>query len=298
MKYLPLICVIVIGFLMIAGCTETALPRDKTVVIGVMPFNEQYILGEMIGLVLEEEGYKTKIASGMNNAVLYEAVKTGQVDIYVDYTSSIYYQLPDPKPIDHWNPNQVYAIVDEGLDTEGIDLLGRVGFRNDNIIIVSSSWAQARNITNLSSLSSYAGEMVFGSDLVFHAAEKDGLPHMEEVYGFKFKEVVPMDPALTFPALQSGKVDAIVAYSTDSRIELFNLTPLEDDRFALPPYHAIILVNSARAEDPEFVAALSPLVDAIDAETMRAMNIQFDVDKQDPRDIARDYLREAHSTRP
>jgi glycine betaine/choline ABC-type transport system substrate-binding protein len=38
----------------------------------------------------------------MNNAALYEAAKTGQVDIYVDYTSSIYYQLPDPQPIDRW----------------------------------------------------------------------------------------------------------------------------------------------------------------------------------------------------
>jgi osmoprotectant transport system substrate-binding protein len=93
-------------------------------------------------------------------------------------------------------------------------------------------------------------------------------------------------------------VDAIVAYSTDSRIELFNLTPLEDDLFALPPYHAIILVNNARAEDPEFVAALSPLIDAIDADAMRAMNIQFDVDKRDPQDIARGYLREARSAKP
>ncbi len=48
------------------------------------------------------KGYNTKIASGMNNAALYEAAKTGQVDIYVDYTSSIYYQLPDPQPIDRW----------------------------------------------------------------------------------------------------------------------------------------------------------------------------------------------------
>ena len=75
---------------------------------------------------------------------------------------------------------------------------------------------------------------------------------------------------------------------------LHNLTPLEDDLFALPPYHAIILVNNARAKDPEFIAALSPLTDAIDDDAMRAMNIQFDVDKRDPQDIARDYLREAH----
>ena len=99
-----------------------------------------------------------------------------------------------------------------------------------------------------------------------------------------------MDPSLTFIALQSGKVDAIVAYSTDSRISLFNLTPLHDDLYAMPPYHAILLVNGERAKDGKLLAALSPLIDGIDAATMRELNSRFDVDKEDPKLIARDYL--------
>ena len=48
--------------------------------------------GEMTALLLEKGGYPTEIRSGMNNAALYEAVKSGQVDLYIDYTSSVYYQ--------------------------------------------------------------------------------------------------------------------------------------------------------------------------------------------------------------
>lgn len=290
MRSVAVLCGLIVLAFMVAGCTQVSQPGPKSVVIGVMPFNEQYILGEIVALLLEKEGYPTEIRSGMNNAALYEAVKAGQIDIYVDYTSSVYYQIPDRPAVDRWDPAEVYAIVQDGLDRDGILLAGQLGFRNDNMIVVPSSWAAERNVRTISDLAPYAKDMVFGSDLVFHAAEEDGLPHVEKVYDFTFGEVRSMDPSLTFLALQSGSVDAIVAYTTDSRITLFNLTALDDDRYAMAPYHAILLVNGKRAEDRKIINSLSPLIDAIDSDTMRRLNSRFDVDKEDPKVIAREYL--------
>jgi len=289
-RYVAVLCGIIVFSLIVAGCSQVNPSGSKTVVIGVMPFNEQYIIGEMMALLLEKEGYSTKIQSGMNNAALYEAVKSGQVDMYVDYTSSVYYQLPDREPVDRWDPEEVYSIVEKGLARDGIYLAGQLGFRNDNMIVVPSGWAADRNVSTISDLAPYAKDMVFGSDLVFHAAVEDGLPNVEKVYNFSFGEVRPMDPALTFVALRSGNVDAIVAYTTDSRITLFDLTALEDDQYAMPPYHAILLVNGERAEDEKIRAALSPLIDGIDSATMRQLNSRFDIDKEDPETIAREYL--------
>jgi len=289
-RYVAVICGLIVLSLIVAGCSQVNPSGSKTVVIGVMPFNEQYIIGEMMALILEKEGYSTKIQSGMNNAALYKAVKSGQIDMYVDYTSSVYYQLPDRQPVDRWAPEEMYSIVEKGLDRDGIHLAGQFGFRNDNMIVVPSAWAAERNVSTISDLAPYAKNMVFGSDLVFHAAVEDGLPHVEKVYNFSFGEVRPMDPSLTFVALQSGNVDAIVAYTTDSRITLFNLTALEDDQYAMPPYHAILLVNRGRAEDQKIRAALSPLIDGIDSATMRQLNSRFDIDKEDPEKIAREYL--------
>jgi osmoprotectant transport system substrate-binding protein len=289
-RYLAVICGLIVFSLIVAGCSQVNPSGSKTVVIGVMPFNEQYIIGEMMALLLEKEGYSTEIQSGMNNAALYEAVKSGQVDMYVDYTGSVYYQLPDRQPVDRWAPGELYSIVEKGLARDGIFLAGQLGFRNDNMIVVPSAWAAERNVSTISDLAPYAKDMVFGSDLVFHAAEEDGLPHVEKVYNFSFGEVRPMDPSLTFVALQSGNVDATVAYTTDSRITLFNLTALEDDQYAMPPYHAILLVNGKRAEDQKIRAALSPLIDRIDSATMRQLNSRFDIDKEDPETIAREYL--------
>ena len=132
MRYVAVICGLIVFTLIVAGCSQVNPSGSKTVVIGVMPFNEQYIIGEMMALLLEKEGYSTEIQSGMNNAALYEAVKSGQVDMYVDYTSSVYYQLPDREPVDRWAPDEMYSIVEKGLARDGILLAGQLGFRNDH----------------------------------------------------------------------------------------------------------------------------------------------------------------------
>ncbi|MDG6250330.1 glycine betaine ABC transporter substrate-binding protein, partial [Methanocalculus sp.] len=75
----------------LAGCMGSdGTGKEETIVIGGKPFNEQYILANMIALLLEEEGYQTDIRSGMNDATLFEGIKRGQVDVYVEYTGTAY----------------------------------------------------------------------------------------------------------------------------------------------------------------------------------------------------------------
>ncbi|MDI9633474.1 MAG: glycine betaine ABC transporter substrate-binding protein [Methanolinea sp.] len=81
-------CILVAYALASAGCTVTSTAPPRTIVIGVMLFNGQYILGEMVALLLKQEDNETEVRSGMNNAGLYEATKAGIVDAYVDYTSA------------------------------------------------------------------------------------------------------------------------------------------------------------------------------------------------------------------
>lgn len=288
--------VLIIGAVFLAGCTQqapgTAGPAiNQKVVIGAMPFNEQYILSEMLALLLEKEGYTVEVKSGLQNTILYEGVRSGDIDVYVEYTSAALYLIPQQPEMNSFDPAAVYEAVQNGTQKDGIILAGRTGFRNDNQIAVPAGWAAARNVTRLSDLAPYAGTIVFGSDLVFHEA-KDGLPLLEKTYGFRFKDVKSMDPALMFESIRTGNVDAIVTYTTDTRIDLFNLTVLEDDRGGLPPYEAIYLVSKNRAGDTRFSGVIGKLAGRIDSAAMRKMNAAFDRDKKDAREIAREYLQE------
>ncbi|KAF5063861.1 Osmoprotectant-binding protein OsmX [anaerobic digester metagenome] len=290
------ICAVIILLgvsLLVAGCLQSAgdsgTHSSKSVVIGAMPFNEQYILSEMLAILLEQEGFDVEVRSGLQNSVLYEGVKGGQVDAYVEYTSAALFLVPNGTKPDSFNTDAVFEAVRRGTEADGVMLVGRTGFRNDNQVAVPSAWAAARNVTRLSDLAPYAAEMTFGSDLVFADAE-DGLPLLEATYGYRFGDVRRMDPALTFEAIRTGQVDAIVTYTTDGRIDLFNLTVLEDDRGGLPPYEAMLLVTSSRANDPRFTMAVGKLVGAITSEDMRRMNAAFDSEKRDAQEIAREFL--------
>lgn len=288
--------VILIVFCTFSGCSETAGnpeitgPEETgTIVIGGKPFNEQYILAEMLALLLEDKGYATEIKSGMNDITLYEGIKKDQVDVYVEYTGTAYSQLLKLPPLESWEPDVVYTEVVSGLANDGITVLCRLGFRDDYTIAVRKDWANDNNVRTIEDLASYAGDMVFGSDLVFHERE-DGLPRITEVYGISFKDVKPMSPTLVYEAIANEQVDAIPPYTTDSRVDLYDLQTLGDPKAALPPYETMIVMRDDLAEVDAITETLLVLEDRIDTETMRRLNAEFDIDKRDARAIALDYL--------
>jgi osmoprotectant transport system permease protein len=102
-----------------------------------------------------------------------------------------------------------------------------------------------------------------------------------------------------YQAVASGEVDVISAFSTDGRIAAFDIALLEDDRGAIPPYDAIVLVGPrVTREHPEALSALASLAGAIDAETMRRMNLSVDRDGRFPADVAREFLAGRPSREP
>jgi osmoprotectant transport system permease protein len=102
-----------------------------------------------------------------------------------------------------------------------------------------------------------------------------------------------MDSSLMYQAAAQGDVDVISAFSTDGRIAAFDLRVLEDDRGAIPPYDAVILVSPRTLRERlDVVAALRDLAGRIDAERMRLMNMAVDAEGRAPVRVAEDFLRQ------
>jgi osmoprotectant transport system permease protein len=112
------------------------------------------------------------------------------------------------------------------------------------------------------------------------------------VYGLAFAAERSMDSSLMYQAVSQREVDVITAFSTDGRIAAQGITLLADDRGAIPPYDAIVLVGARLArEQPDAVAALAGLAGAIDADRMRRMNLAVDQGGRSPAEVAREFLR-------
>ncbi|OPY21733.1 MAG: Substrate binding domain of ABC-type glycine betaine transport system [Methanomethylovorans sp. PtaU1.Bin093] len=285
--------VLVIVFALVAsGCSEKTTDEKPTVVIGSKLFQESYILAHMAAIMLEDAGYKTDVIEGLGGTfVNYEALKKDDINTYVEYTGTAYSQILKEPPLEVWDPEVVYTETEKGLkETDKILIVSSPGFEDAYAIAVKEDWAEANNVTKISDLKEYASQMTIGTDPEF-ATREDGLPRIKDVYAIEFKDYKQAVATVMYEAIRIDDVDAISAYTTDTRNEVFNLRVLEDDKNALPPYDAIyIMTEEFATNNPDAVEALKKLDGRIDTDTMRSLNYKFDVDKMEPRDIAREFL--------
>jgi osmoprotectant transport system substrate-binding protein len=247
----------------------------------------------MIALLLEDKGYKAEVREGLGGTLInYETLKQDQIHVYVEYTGTAYNVILKLAPPEKWDPNKIFEDVEKDLlERDNVLVAVKLGFRDDYAIAVRADWAEEHGVERISDLAGYADKMVFGSDPEF-ASRPDGLPQIEKIYGFKFGEIKQMEPTLMYEAIKNKQVDAIPAYTTDARVDLFNLKILEDDKEALPPYDAVIIVKKDFADRTGIVEVLKKLEGKIDTDTMRKLNYLYDVEKKDAKEIARQFLME------
>lgn len=292
MKKSVMMVLVIVVALLAGGCAEKAPAEKPTVVIGSKPFQESYILAHMAALMLEDAGYEANVIEGLGGTfVNYEALKKDEINTYVEYTGTAYSQILKKPPLEMWDPEVIYNEAEKGLmETDKIVVVSTPGFEDAYAIAVKEDWAEANNVTKISDLNKYASQMTIGTDPEF-ATREDGLPRIKDVYGIEFKDYKQAVATVMYEAIRIDDVDAISAYTTDTRNEVFKLRVLEDDQNALPPYDAIYIMTEEFATDnPDAVEALKKLDGRIDTDTMRSLNYKFDVEKMEPRDIAREFL--------
>ncbi|HET6872477.1 MAG TPA: glycine betaine ABC transporter substrate-binding protein, partial [Sporolactobacillaceae bacterium] len=94
--------------------------------------------------------------------------------------------------------------------------------------------------------------------------------------------------------LKNGNVDVIDAYSTDGRIPAFNLQVLQDDKHYFPPYYAApVIRKSVLQKHPELKKVINSLAGKIDDAEMQKLNAEVDLEKKEPKDVAREFLKQS-----
>ncbi|ASK88375.1 ABC transporter permease/substrate-binding protein [Sphingorhabdus sp. SMR4y] len=287
------------GMAMIAaGLLVATLPlmiaRVNIVVIGAKGFSEQYILARLIGSRLEESGYTVRYRDGLGSAVVYQALSQGDVDVYVDYSGTIWtnqMQRSDNQP----KSAMLETIAQWTSASHGVKMLGALGFENTYAFAVRPEDARTKALRSLDDLARVSSDFNFGTDVEF--LERPEWQMVRDVYPIRFKDARSFSPTFMYPALASGEVDVISAFSSDGRIAANGFVVLDDPKGAVPSYEAVLLLAPERGEDDKFVAALKPLIGAITVENMREANYMVDrnEDKKTPRQAARwldDELRE------
>ena len=265
---------------------------EPHVVIGCKTFTEQYILSEILARqVTAETGLRTTVIQSLGSTVAFDALRSGDLDVYVDYSGTIWATILRRESTLE-NRGEVLGEVGRTLASDyGVRMVGPLGFENTYALAMRAADVRRLGLERISDLIPHAARLVFGGDYEFF-----GRPEwvsLRDRYGFTFAGQRTMDPSLMYQAVAQGDVDVISAFSTDGRIAAMDLTVLEDDRSAIPPYDAVMLVSERLTrERPEVVAALEALVGTIDADAMRAMNLAVDAAGRTPASVAEEFLDE------
>jgi len=264
--------------------------EETTVRIGGKNFTEQYILTRILGRsITAATGRPARLIESLGSTVAFDALRRDQIDVYVDYSGTLWTTVLERAD----KPESRAAVIEDirlGLQPFGVELVATLGFENAYALAMPRPQAERLHIRRVSELLPHAQAMTLGSDYEFF--QRPEWTSLKQTYNLTFRELRSMDPALMYEAVRSGGVQVISAFSTDGRIASYDLRVLDDDRGAIPPYDAIILVSARFSRNnPDVINTLRSLAGRIDAARMRSMNASVDEKGLSPGEAADAFLQ-------
>jgi osmoprotectant transport system permease protein len=235
----------------------------KPVVIGSKKFTESYVLGEIAKRCLSDAGISVEHRQGMGGTIiLWEALRSGQIDIYPEYTGTITQEILKR------SDTLTFEQIANELGKAGIGMTEPLGFNNTYALVMLRSRAEKLGLHTISDLKNHP-ELKFGLTHEF-LDRQDGWRPLTEHYQFNPQNVAGIDHALGYAALIKGSIDVKDAYSTDAKISENDLIVLEDDRQFFPQYQAVFLFRFALPEAA--ISALRKLEGTVDEAKMVRLN--------------------------
>lgn len=279
--------------LILSSCSSIGV-GEKRISVGGKNFTEQYILSEMTAFLLEDEGFKVKQMNNLGSTVVRKALENNQVDLMWEYTGTALITYMGQNPIA--DPDKTFEKVKDLDAKNNIHWMNMSKVNNTYALAMTKEKADELDIHSISDLGDYISahpdELTIASDAEF-ANRKDGLPGVEEKYGFDFgaQNIKQMDIGLTQRALDKGQVDVSVAFETDATIRAYGLVTLEDDKQFFPPYRAAVSVNKeALKKYPEVEEITGRLAEKLDSEIMRELNYKVDIEGNSVSVVAYEWL--------
>lgn len=268
----------------------------KTFTVSGKDFDEQLVLCEMTVAVLQSAGatVNPKCNLGGTQAVR-NALLSGQVDMYWDYTGTAQVTFLGGKPIQDAD-QQYQAVKTADLAKNNIEWLAPTKFNNTYAMAILDSKAQELGITTDSDLAAYynkggTGPMCVESEWL---NRDDGLPGFLKTYGFKLPSGQPkvLDTGAIYQA--TANPDTCLfgeVFTTDGRIPALKLRVLTDDKTYQPLYNAALTVRKPVFDaNPGLADLFAPISAALTDQEMLRLNGQKSSDNVPERKVARDWL--------
>ena len=267
----------------IALVLSAAACDARPLIVGSKRFTESYVLGEVLRETLAAQGIEAEHRQGLGNTgVLEQALASGAVDLYPEYTGTIVRELLKRT---EGPANPTLAELNAWLAPRGLKAAVPLGFNNTYALAMLESRAAELGVSSISDLTrAPAQPLRLGLSHEF-LERADGWPALQRAYKLPQPAGSGLDHGLAYEAIRAGKVDLIDIYATDAKVGRYALRVLRDDLAFFPKYDAVLLMRAA--VDPRPLARLEG---RIDAAAMIAMNAAVELDGQSFTQVAKRFV--------
>jgi osmoprotectant transport system substrate-binding protein len=274
-----------------AGSQPAPAQKNVTVRLASNDFTEQLILGDIYKQALEKAGYTVDYKAKLGTReVVAPALESGQIDMYVEYAGSALQILAKKTGVS--DEQQIYNDLKAFYATKGITPLEQTPMSDQNAFAITQETKQKYNITTMSDLAKVADQLTVGGPP--ECEERvTCLKGVQDTYQTKFKGFKPIGQgALKYQALLKGDIQVALAFTTDGIISKENLYVVQDDKGVFPPDHAVPVVRDdfLSKAGPDFTTLVNKVSAAITTEDITRLNAQVDLDRQDPDEVATQWL--------
>jgi len=290
-RFQPVFTLLLIFVMLTGGVLTGCSTQKEPIVVGAKFFTEQDILASMLILLIEEHTNLEPVPrTNMSSHVIFAAVTTGAIDVYVDYTGTIFGSYLNRT--ETLSAHEVFIESSRELKEQyDLRLLDPLGFNNTFCLAVRPETAAQFNLRTFSDLALVSQDLIFGgsAEILYRT---DGLPNLKRLYDMSFKAEMEFADEARYEAIAADVVQVTEAFSTDGSLMAHDLVVLEDDKHYFPPYEGVVVIRGEIADKhPELVEVLRRLSGMISDSSMRNLNYRVDVLDEDPMEVARDFLR-------
>ncbi len=256
-----------------------------SIVVGGADFSESTLLAEIYAGALKAKGIdaSTKLNIGSREVYL-RALEDNSIQVFPEYTGAL--ALFYDKSYDGTDADEVYAHVQEVIPDQ-FTVLDKSAAEDNDSINVTKETADTYSLTTIGDLKAVAGDLTLAAPPEFKERPQ-GIPGLENTYGVTFGKFRPLSGQAVVQALKNGQADAANIFSTDPAIAENGFVTLEDTEKLFGSQNIVPLVRADRAD--EVKEALNAVSAKLTTEAIGGMLKQTDVDKQDPQQVAQQFL--------
>lgn len=269
----------------------------RPVVVSSKNFTEEYLLGEMYALALENAGVpvERKMNLGTTQVAHGALLKGGAddgIDLYPEYTSTGLSDVLKAEAI--YDPQQVYDEVKKAYKEQfNLVWLNPAPMNDTQAMVTTEEVSKQYGLKSLQDLCDKADQLTVAAVAEFKD-RADALTLLQKTYGgCDFKEIKVFEPNLRYKALLNKDVEIAQAFSTDGQIAGEGLVLLDDPKnYGLPYNVAPVVRQDVLDMYPEIESALNELSPKITNDEISALNWEVDGKGREYEEVAKEWMQE------